>query len=174
MANLTSNPWSLTSTDPATAPITAATGLTLNADGTVTITTTAPLTFNATAQSNLAFTVIGAANAVYNGLYNRVAGASGAVSFIMAPATPIAAGTAQSGGGTLAEVLYRDKIRVEDISWQNAVAAGNSLDLRDRFGNIVWQATATGAGAQNRGKIFWIAGLTPITITAGIVLITVN
>lgn len=174
MANLASNPWSLVSTDPATAPITAATGLTLNADGTVTITTTAGLTFNATAQTNLAFTVINATNALYNGLYNRIIGASGASTFTMVPQFVIPAGTAQSGSGTLAQCIYRDYVRVEDISWQNASAAGQLLDLRDRAGNIVWQATATGAGSQNRGKVFWINGLTPITLQSGVVLLTVD
>lgn len=173
MAQIAVNPWSLVSTDPATAAITAATGLTLNADGTVTI-TSAALTFNATAESNLGFTVIGATNPLYNGFYNRISGASGATSFVMAPQFTIPAGTAQSGSGTLAQCIYRSKIRVEDISWQNPSAAGQLLDLRDRSGNVIWQATATGAGSQNRGKVYWIHGLTPILLQSGIVLLTVN
>jgi hypothetical protein len=174
VANFSSNPWSLVSTDPATATITGATGLTLNADGTVTITTTGALTFNATAESNLAFVVINATNPLYNGAYGRISGASGASSFVMQPRFVIPSGTAQSGAGTLAQCIYRSMIRVEDISWQNASAAGQLLDLRDADGNIVWQATATAAGSQNRGKVFWIEGLTPITIGSGVVLLTVN
>lgn len=179
MANIASNPWSLTSADVASAAVTAATGLTLNADGTVTITCGA-LTFNASAESNLGFTVIGASNAAYNGFYSRISGASGATSFVMQPQFNIPAGTAQSGSGTIAQCLYRAQIRVEDMSWQGltGVAAG-SLDLRDRAGNIVWQAailnTTGSAGYQNRGKVFWINGLTPITIAAStVVLMTVN
>ncbi len=180
MANIKSNPWSLTSADPATATITSATGLTLNADGTVTITTTGALTFNATAESALGFTVIGATNAAYNGFYSLISGVSGGTSFVMVPQFAIPAGTAQSGGGTLAQCLYRSYIRVEDISWQGlAGATTGSLDLRDRMGNIVWQSAlfpaASGVGYQNRGKIFWINGLTPISIAANtVVLVTID
>lgn len=178
MANLASNPWSFTSADPATAAITAVTGLTLNADGTVTI-TSAALTFNSVFDNN-GFTVIGATNAAYNGFYNLVQGVSGGTSFVMVPQFVIPKGTAQSGSGTLAQCAYPNQIRAEDLSWQGltGVAAG-SLDLRDRMGNIVWQAAIlnnTGsAGYQNRGKVFWIDGLTPITIAANtVVLVTIN
>src|SRR5262249_46894510 len=155
------NPWSFTSSDPATAPITAATGLTLNADGTVTITTTVALNFNTSGvpPANW-FTVIGATSALYNGFYKLLIGASGGTSFTMAPQFSIAAGTAQSGSGTLAQCLYPWMIRIEDLSWQNPSAAGQLLDYRDRNGNPLWQATATGAGSQNRGKLFWVQGIT--------------
>ena len=182
MAQLINNPWSLTSADPAIATITGATGLTLNGDGSVTITTTGALTFNATADSNLAFTVIGAANAAYNGLYYRFAGVSGASSFNMTPQFAIPAGTAQSGGGTLAQVLYRHKVRIEDISWQ-ATNTGTGvttglLQLVDRNGNDIWR-TAIGAtgtfGQLNRGKLFWVAGLVPISVPINSeVFLTIN
>ena len=175
------NPWSFLSTDPAIATITGATGLTLNADTTVTITTTGALTFNAGADSNLAFTVLGAANALYNGFYTRISGASGATSFVMQPNFTIPSGTAQSGSGTLAQVLYRHKVRVEDISWQNITttpAASVTLQIVDRNGNDVWRSAigATDTLAQlNRGKTFWVSGLAPITIGANTeVLVTVN
>jgi len=169
MANLASNPWSFANADIVTATITAATGLTLNADGTVTLTTTGAFGVN----SGDSITVIGAALAAYNGFYKVLIGAGG-TTFTLAPQFAIAAGTAQSGSGTAAKCLYTAQVRIEDISWQNAAAAGNTLDLRDRFGNIVWQATATGAGSQNRGKLFWVNGLTPITLTAGIVILTID
>jgi hypothetical protein len=181
MAQMQNNPWSFTSADPAIATITGATGLTLNADGTVTITTTGALTFNATADSNLAFTVLGAAAAAYNGLYTRISGASGASSFVMNPNFVIPAGTAQSGSGTLAQVLYRHKVRAEDISWQNTTTTpivSGALQIVDRNGNDVWRAAigATDTLAQlNRGKPFWISGIVPITIPANSeVLVTVN
>lgn len=174
MAQISTNPWSFLPADVASATITGATGLTLNPDGTVTITTTGGLTFNTTAESNLGFTVIGATNAAYNGFYSRIAGVSGASSFIMVPQFAIPVGTAQSGAGTLAQCIYRSKVRIEDISWQNASAAGQLLDMRDRNGNVIWQATATGAGSQNRGKIFWEHGITLITIQSGIVIVTIN
>ena len=176
------NPWSFVSTDPATAAITGVTGLTLNSDGTVTITSGA-LTFNAGAESNLGFTVLGAANTLYNGFYYRISGASGATSFVMQPQFSIPTGTAQSGSGTLAQVLYRSKVRIEDISWQNigvgAEAAGVAMQIVDRNGNDVWRAaipaTAPNVTQINRGKIYWVAGLVPISIPANSeVLITVN
>ena len=181
MAQMINNPWSFLSTDPATATITGATGLTLNADGSVSITTTGALTFNATADSNLAFTVLGATNAAYNGFYTRTAGASGASAFTMQPNFIIPAGTAQSGAGTLAQVLYRHKVRVEDISWQNITStpiASAVMQIVDRNGNDVWRSAigATDTLAQlNRGKVFWVAGLVPIAIPANSeILVTVN
>ena len=183
MANLQSNPWTLLPTDPATATITGGTGLTLNADGTVTITTTGALTFNTNGvEPALGFTVLGAALAAYNGFYALISGVSGATSFVMKPQFAIAAGTAQSGGGTLAQCIYRSYIRIEDISWQatstaTGVTSGVVL-LVDRSGNIIWQSaigsTAT-FGQLNRGKVFWVNGITPITIpTNSIVLVTVD
>lgn len=181
MANISSNPWSFTSADVATAAITAATGLTLNADGSVTI-TSAALTFNTNGvEPALGFTVIGAANAAYNGFYKLTAGVSGGTTFTMQPQFVIPAGTAQSGSGTLAQCLYRQMARIEDMSWQGLTgAAAGSLDVRDRDGNIVWQAALTGitggtVGYQNRGKVFWVNGLTLITMQANTVLLcTVN
>jgi hypothetical protein len=168
------NPWSFVSTDPAVASITAATGLTLNADGTVTITTTAAYNFNTSGVPAQWFTVINATLSAYNGFYKLVSGASGATSFIMAPQFNIAVGTAQSGSGSLGQCLYPWAVRVEDISWQNPTAAGQSLDLRDKSGNPIWQATSTGAGQQNRGKVFWINGFTPFSLQSGTVLMTIN
>ncbi len=176
MANISSNPWSFTSADVASAAITAATGLTLNADGTVTI-TSAALTFNTTVEPPLGFTVIGATNAAYNGFYALITGASGGTTFVMKPQFNIPAGTAQSGSGTLAQTLYRSYVRVEDMSWQGLTGAtAGSLDVRDRSGNIVWQAALSGVtggtvGYQNRGKVFWINGLTLITMQANTVLL---
>lgn len=180
MAQITNNPWSLTSADVASAAITAVTGLTLNTNGTVTITSGA-LTFNTTFESQLGFTVIGATAPVYNGFYTLQQGASGGTSFVMIPNFTIPAGTAQSGGGTLAQVLYRNKVRIEDISWQNTTTtplASGTLQLDDKNGNIIWAGGigATDTLAQlNRGKVFWVNGITPISIPATtIVLLTVN
>jgi len=174
--NIGANPWSFTSADIASGTITGATGLTLNADGTVTITTTAAFNFSGVTGGppQLWFTVIGAANAAYIGGYKLLVGASGGTSFTMKPLFTIPAGTAQSGSGTLALSLWPWNVRIEDISWQNAAAAGNALDIRDFQGNPLWQATAVAAGTQNRGKLFWVQGITPITIAAGVVLVTVD
>lgn len=176
MANISSNPWSFTSTDPATAAVTSAT---LNADGTVTV-VSAALTFNTTVEPALGFTLINQANPLYNGFYKLITGVSGGTTFQLAPQFSIPAGTGASGAaGTIAQTLYRAQVRVEDMSWQGltGAAAGATIDLRDRSGNILWQAStsATAPGQQNRGKLFWVNGFTPITIPANTILIvTVN
>jgi len=60
------------------------------------------------------------------------------------------------------------------------VPVSATLDVRDRNGNIVWQATSpANAGANppnyNRGKVFWINGLSINILTAASILtITVN
>lgn len=167
--NIASNPWSFVTADAVTGTITGATGMTLNADGTVTMTTTAPFAVN----SGDSVTAIGVTNAAYNGFYKVLIGAGGAT-FTLIPQFAIPAGTAQSGGGTVGKNLYNAYIRIEDISWQNASAAGQTLDLRDRSGNIIWQATSTATGSQNRGKLFWVNGFTPFTIQSGVVLMTIN
>lgn len=173
MATIGTNPWAFTSADVASAAITAATGLTLNADGTVTITSGA-LTFNTTGVPPAQwFTVTGATAPAYNGEYKLLIGASGGTSFTMQPLFSIPAGTAQSGSGTLAQCLWPWMIRAEDISWQGGTAA-DVLDLRDRSGNVIWNAIAVATGTQNRGKIFWIDGFTPLAIPHGTVLITIN
>lgn len=166
MANLASNPWSVTNADVVTSVPTA---LTLNADGTVSLTT-------AGAHGLVAgdgVTLIGNTPAAYNGFYRALI-ASGTTA-TLTPFNGIPAGTgAGAAFGNAAKCIYNAEIRIEDISWQNVTVAGQSLDLRDRNGNILWQATAAGAGVQNRGKLFWVYGLTPILIDAGVVLLTIN
>ena len=173
MANLATNPWSFTGSDIAAEPITAATGLTLNADGTVTITTTVGLTF-VTGLTEYGFTVTGASDTHYNGFYKRLTGNSGASSFVMIPQFSIPAGTAQSGSGTLIQVQWRDNERVEDMSWQDVAAAGNRLIVYDRNGFLLWSATAYAAGFQNRGKLFWCHGFAIAQMDAGTLLVTIN
>jgi hypothetical protein len=173
MANVKTNPWSFTGSDVAAEPITAATGLTLNADGTVTITTTVGLTF-ISGLPEYGFVVTGATNSAYNGFYLRLTGASGATSFVMQPQFSIAAGTAQSGSGTLVQAQWRDNERIEDMSWQDQAAKGNRLIIYDRNGFLLWSATATDTGFQNRGKLFWVHGFAIAQIDAGTVLVTIN
>lgn len=178
MAQFGNNPWALTSADVATAAIGAGT-VTLNADGTVTVNSAAALTFNTNGvpPANW-FTLTSIANAAYNGFYFRISGASGQGLFVLQPQFSIPAGTAPSTVGNITQCLYPWQIRAEDISWQNVVLASQTLDIRDRAGNIVWQASTSASvpasNSQNRGKIMWINGITPITIQSGIVLITVN
>jgi len=173
MANVATNPWSFVPGDVAAEPITAATGLTLNADGTVTITTTAPLNF-ITGLPVKGFTVTGATAAAYNGFYELLTGASGASSFVMQPQFAIAAGTAQSGGGNLIQCQWRSDERIEDMSWQDQSAQGNRLIVYDRNGFLLWSATAFGTGFQNRGKLFWCHGFAIAQFDAGTLLVTIN
>lgn len=173
MSNIATNPWSFVPGDIATAPITAATGLTLNPDSTVTITVTAPLTFIADLPQ-VGFTVIAPANLLYQGFYKLITGASGDSSFIMAPQFAIPVGTAASGSGNIAQVQYRDNERIEDMSWQNQAAAGNQLIVYDRNGFLLWSATASSAGFQNRGKVYWCHGFAILQMDSGTLLVTIN
>ncbi len=150
-------------------PVASPNGLVLNADGTVTLTTGAANDF--AAQNGL--TVINATNAAYNGFYKVISVTSNTVS-VLAPQFVIPAGTGGSGGGSVAKNEYASNVRIEDISWQNQAAAGQVLDMRDRNGNIIWQATSTGAGQQNRGKVFWVSGITLFALPSGVVIVTVN
>lgn len=169
--NIASNPWNFVTGDVNVAtPAASPTGLVLNADGTVTLTTTLAATF----ATGTFLTVIGATNPVYNGFYLVKVGGAGVTAFTLVPQFKIAAGTGGSGGGTAATCQVSQNVRAEDISWQNANAAGQLLDIRDRNGNPVWQATATAAGSQNRGKVYWIEGITLIQLQSGVVLVTVN
>jgi hypothetical protein len=174
MANFQVNPWSVTTADLVTAAITS---VTLNADGTVTLVTATPMTFNLTSegQPRIWFTLIGVTNPLYNGFYFVVIGVSGGTVFTLIPQFVIPAGTAASAAGTAGQCLYQDNPRIDDLSWQNALAAA-TLDFRDRMGNIIWQATAanTVTGQQNRGKLYWVHGFTPFVLTSGIVLFTIN
>lgn len=167
MANIASNPWSLTSAD---VVVSTPNAITLNADGTVSVTTAAA--HNLVAGNGA--TLIGVTPAAYNGFYFVLAAPTG-TTLTLVPQFSIAAGTGVGTVfGTLAKCLYNAQIRVEDISWQSPGTIGDLLDLRDRMGNIVWQCKAASVNGQNRGKVFWINGLSPVAVTSGIVLITVN
>jgi hypothetical protein len=82
---------------------------------------------------------------------------------------------AASGGGTMLINQVQQNVRAEDISWQNA-AAGATLSILDRNGNVIWTASSALAesGSQNRGKIMWVDGITLQTLSSGTVLVTVN
>jgi hypothetical protein len=169
MANLGGNPWSLF---PADCVISTITSATQNADGTVSVTTSAAHNISAPPPASWV-TIYFASVAGYQGFYSVIAVPS-ATTLTLQPQFPIASGLAGGATGNLAKVLYKDEVRVEDLSWQNASAAGQTLDLRDRNGNPLWQATAQGAGSQNRGKLFWVAGIVPVVIQSGVVLATID
>lgn len=170
MANLTSNPWSFTSTDILSAALAAGTSMSQNADGTVLMTTAAAHSFTA----GMDITVWGMSVAAYVGFYTVLSVPTTTTATLIRTGNPLPSGLANATGGTAAQCQYYAPVRIEDISWQNASAAGQLLEIRDRNANIIWSATATAAGSQNRGKVFWVQGITVTVLGNGIVLMTVN
>lgn len=171
--NIASNPWSFTPSDVNTADIVASPGgLTLNVDGSVTLTLVAGFGINLVADQKL--TIFNPTNSAYKGFYKVRTATSPTVYNIVPINFKVPVGTAASGGGTAAQNQYGDEIRAEDISWQNVDALGQILILVDKNGNPIWESTASGPGVYSRGKIMWVNGLTLIEMDGGIVLITVN
>lgn len=172
MANLASNPWSFGTSDVNTATLAAANAMVLNADGTVTMTTAAAATF-AVGQYLTVYNV--GTTAAFNGLYQVLVVTSTTVYQLERAGNPFGVSSLTAGvNGTAAVCLYPYNVRIEDMSWQNASAAGQLLEIRDRNGNLLWTATATAAGSQNRGKLFWVEGVTPTQCQSGTVIVTVN
>jgi hypothetical protein len=171
MANIASNPWSFGNSDVNTAALAAASSMVLNADGTITMTTNAAATF--TVGQFITVYDVGT-TAAFNGLYQVLVVTSPTVYQLDRMGTQLASGLTAGTGGTAAVCLYPWQVRIEDMSWQNPSAAGQLLEIRDSNGNIIWTATATGAGSQNRGKLFWVSGVTPTQCQSGTVIITVN
>jgi hypothetical protein len=172
--NIASNPWSFVPSDVNTADIVAsAGGLTLNADGSVTLTLSAAFS-SADLVKDDRLTIFQPTNLAYKGFYKVRFKTSATVYNIVSLGNPIPAGTAASGGGTAAQNQYADQIRAEDISWQNVAALGQILILTDKNGNPIWESTASGPGVFSRGKIMWVNGLTLVEMDSGIVLVTVN
>src|SRR5690242_1990559 len=165
MANIRSNPWSFLQTDVVS---TAVTSLTLNADTTVTavVTSTTGIVQNRPVTVADNTSVSGA----YNGFYVVQVVVNGTTLILQQGNVPpfVPAGTAAAGAtGTLSLCQYPNWVRAEDIKWDK-VAASASLDIRDKNGNIVWQATQPSTANvppnYNRGKVFWINGLTLISV----------
>jgi hypothetical protein len=172
--NIASNPWSFVPSDANTAIIvTSPGGLTLLADGTVTLTLSAAFS-QADLAANSKLTIFQPTNLAYQGFYKVRTKTSSTIYNIVPINFKIPSGTAASGGGTAAYNQYADEIRAEDISWQNVSALGQLLIIVDKNGNPIWEATASGPGVYSRGKIMWVSGLTIIEQDSGIVLVTVN
>lgn len=172
--NIASNPWSFVPTDVNTADIVASPGgLTLNADGSVTLTLSAAFS-SADLAKDSRLTIFQPTNLAYQGFYKVYFKTSSTVYNIVPVNFKIPAGTAASGGGTAAQNQYSDQIRAEDISWQNVSALGQILIITDKNGNPIWESTASGPGVFSRGKIMWVNGLTLVEMDSGIVLVTVN
>lgn len=172
--NIASNPWSFVPSDANAAPIVASPGgLTLNANGSVTLTLSAPFS-GGDLTPNQKLTIFQPTNTAYQGFYRVYFKTSSTVYNIVPINFTIPVGTTASGGGTAAQNQYADEIRAEDISWQNVTALGQILIIVDKNGNPIWESTASGPGVYTRGKIMWVNGLTIIEQDSGIVLVTVN
>lgn len=177
MANLRSNPWSFLQTDVVTTTVTS---LTLNTDTTVTAVVAATGSF---AQGNdITIADNTTSSGIYNGFYSVKQIVNGTTMILDQGNVPpfVPAGTGAAGAtGSASLCQYPNWVRAEDIKWDK-VAASASLDIRDRNGNIVWQATQPSTANvppnYNRGKVFWINGLTLLSVgtAPSILLITVN
>ena len=169
--NIASNPWSFVPTDVLSTAIAASpNGLILQADGSVLLTTSG--VHGLAAGNNI--TVFNPTNLAYQGYYHVRTVPTTATANIVPGGIAITVGTAASGGGFAALNQYPHNTRIEDISWQNAAALGQILIVVDRNGLPIWEATAPGPGNQNRGKVFWVSGLTLVEMDGGILLVTVN
>ena len=124
-------------------------------------------------------TLINVTNAGYNGWYKVYAAPSPTTLLLVSLSTPTQGSPintilAPSGGGSVVLNQVQQNVRVEDISWQLAAAQGDTLDIRDRNGLPVWQAAATAPGSQNRGKVYWVDGITVVQMSSGTALLTIN
>lgn len=172
--NIQSNPWTFEETDVVSATISA---IALNADGTVSITTSAAHGITLGTVRTL-YTVADCATAAYNRLYYLLA-VPDTTHLTLVPIAALPSGTSSASSGTVALNQYAGMVRIEDISWQK-VPASASLDIRDKNGNIIWQAsqpsTANVPPNYNRGKLFWVNGITLLSVgtSPAIIIATVN
>ncbi len=170
--NLQSNPWSFAPADVVVAtPSASPNGLLLQADGTVNLVTTGAHAF---VVGNVV-TIVDPTNDLYEGCYTvRTVPDNTHATLTPMPTFKVPVGTANSGGGTIALVQWPHQVRIEDISWQQIVAQGDTLNIVDCNGNPIWVATGAGAGVQNRGKVYWTSGFALVQMSSGLVLVTVN
>lgn len=178
MANIKSNPWSFAQTDVVTTTVTS---LTLNGDTTVTAVVAATGGFvqgnDITIADNTSLA------GIYNGFYTVKQIVNGTTMILDQGNVPpfVPAGTGAAGAtGSASLCQYPNWIRAEDLKWDRVPVSVN-LDVRDRNGNVVWQAsTPANAGANppnwNRGKVYWINGLTLLSVgtAPAILIVTVN
>jgi len=159
---------------------TTITSLTLNTDTTVTAVVAATAAF---AQGNPVTVADNTSVAgLYNGFYVVKQITNGTTMVLDQGNVPpfVPAGTGAGGAtGSVSLCQYVNWVRAEDIKWDK-VAASAVLDIRDRNGNIVWQATQPSTANVppnwNRGKVYWINGLTLLSVgtAPSLLMITVN
>jgi hypothetical protein len=170
MANLASNPWSFVPGDVVHA---AVSGITQLADlFEFSLTTSAPHGLTAGGYT----TIVDATPAVYNGFYKVEAVPTTTTATLLRPSNYIhpVAFAAYTSGGSSNLTQYQKELRIEDISWQDAAAPGDTLRIVDKNGNPLWNSLAVAAGTQNRGKLFWCNGFALVQMSSGICLVTIN
>ena len=168
--NIASNPWSFESTDIVSAAITA---LAQEASNPAVIDATIP------AHGLTPFdyiTIVDTNPADWVGFYRVLETPTVNTATLFSPslASSGAILTAYVSGGTSNLNQYASRERIEDMSWQNAAAAGHLLRVVDKNGFPLWNAQAAAAGTQNRGKLFWCNGFTLVEMDSGILLVTIN
>jgi hypothetical protein len=172
--NISSNPWSFTSSDVLTATIAASpTGLVSSAGGIVALTTSAAHGLSTTVQQWV--TLIGTSPVTYIGFYKVLAVPTTTTATLYSDAlrysqTVLAAG----GGGTMILNQYNNTISGQDMSWLNANAANDQVIVYDKNGNLVWNSIAPTKGTYSRAKPHWFNGLSISQISSGTLMVSVD
>lgn len=90
---------------------------------------------------------------------------------------PKQSGLANAGAaGNVLTAAYLDKVRIEQILWNNPTSATTVL-ITDSNGFTVWNPTAGGVGTvgpYTYGKVFWVDGLVINALPNGSIQVTVN
>jgi hypothetical protein len=192
--NIASNPWTFQSTDlvAASVPVASPNGLVQQGTslgqpglGAVLLTTVGAHGLVA----NQFITVINTTGGRFLGFYRVIAvptATTALLANISSPTSgqPFNTVLAGDGGGLVLVNQIQQNVRIEDISLQAGtvgVQVAGELIMLDRNGLLLWTAflgatpTNLGSLAQNRGKLFWVDGITWQSIPAGYTaLLTIN
>lgn len=170
MANTSANPWSFTSADVNTAPISSIVQQAANSQ-LVNLTTSAAHNLSVGSFA----TLIKVNPSGFIGLYKAIAAPTSTTATLQRIAgTFLPSGLTYNSGGTMVIPAFIGPVRGEDMSWQNAQNAGDELVLYSAYGIPVWDTIAPTTGNYSRGKPFWIIGVAPVAIASGTLFITVN
>jgi hypothetical protein len=161
---LQTNPWSFTNADQATSKSITS----IAVDGFVALVTITAHGY--TDRQWVSLTGITGTNKVPNGGYQVLAPTAN--NFYIQLNVPTY--TNSGAVGTAYTVAYAWKVRIEQLTWQNATIS-TTLTINDTNGNLVWTQTAGQAdGTYTYGKLYWVDGLVLVAIPNGTVIITIN
>jgi len=166
MANLSTNPWSFTNADQAASV--AITSI-VNKGASALVTTSGAHGLSVASKISIqGQTVVPGWNNGY-----RVLSVPSTTTFYI-PVDP--AKSALGNGGAVGNVLtaaYLDKIRIEQLVWQDATAA--QLTITDTNGNVIWSQLPPSVGVTyTYGKLYWVDGIVINALPAGTLLATIN